>query len=190
MPSRWWSCRSTSSKRLPTGSQRVSSMTRSDSRRRWRWGVVCWRRQRRRRRWPASARHEAAESTRDRFVVAAPAPRHLGQALGGAHDQPGAIVLNLPHRARVVNQVAADRRLVADHRRRRPHRPCHPTPPCPRQQIPRGARVPWMPLAWPITTVEYGTFEPSASHYRELRKHMCLLLRRVRIHVGPRPLVT
>ena len=135
--------------------QRVSSMTRSDSRRRLGRGLLAQAAEAATMAGvrPPRGRREHTRPVRGRRA-GKPAPRHLGQALGGPHDQPGAIVLNLPHRARVVNQVAADRRLVADHRRRRPHRPCHPTPPCPCRRIPRGARVPWMPLAWPITTVE------------------------------------
>ena len=88
---------------------------------------------------PGSLREKAGEIG----VVGAlqDAAGDIGHTLVGEDDQPGHIVLKMPKLALVVKQVAEDRRVVADHRRRCHNRQFHHTPPCPCQSLRPGPRV-------------------------------------------------
>ncbi len=59
----------------------------------------------------------------------------------GQNDHSGQTVLHMPTLAVVVNQGAANRRVVADHRRRYPYGQFHHTLPCPGRRIQLGPKV-------------------------------------------------
>ena len=69
------------------------------------------------------------------------APGDIGHALVGRHDQTAQIVLEMPKLALVVQEVAEDHGLLADHGSRRYNRQLHHEPPCPWQPFRLGARV-------------------------------------------------
>ena len=71
------------------------------------------------------------------------APRDMGQALVGQHDQPRQIVLNMPKLALLVKQVAKNHRVLSDDGSRGHYRPFHDTPPGPCQPNRPGPRVAW-----------------------------------------------